>query len=240
MAFFQKNKFQIPYHADRKILQGKTLVFAPHADDEIFGCGGALIRHIQQNDPVKVVVVTDGSYPVTEEQKSPDYPEIRRQESIAAAKLIGYNNPVFLNFPDNSLKLNKNLINSIKKEIEDFKPINIYFPNDLEIHPDHRVVNKAVLQAIKKIKNRTVQNLISYEVSAPLYPNYLHDITDVIETLESAMDCFKSQLRANDYSKKLMALKTYRTYTLPQEVLYAEAYNIISIGNRYPLFKEKI
>ena len=222
----------IPYEAQRSVPSGKTLVFAPHADDEAFGCGGALIRHVQQNDPVKVIIVTDSGYPVTEDQKSPDYPEIRKQESIAAAKVIGYKDPVFLNFPDNSLRLNKNLIRSIKKEIEDFKPLNVYFPSSLEIHPDHSVVNKAVLQAIKKIKNRTVKNLTSYEISAPLFPNYLHDITDVAEILQTAMNCFKSQMKVQDYSKKIMALNTYRTYTLPKEVQFAEAYHFTKISKK--------
>jgi len=221
----------IPYIAKKSLPSGRILIFAPHADDEIFGCGGALIRHVQQGDPIKVVIVTDGAYPITEAQKAPDYAEIRKQESISAAKLIGYNNPIFLNFPDHFLKINKNLINSIKKEIEDFKPLNIYFPNGLEIHPDHRVVNKAVLQAIRKIKNRTVKNLISYEVSTPLEPNYLHDITDIAEILQSVMNCFKSQLKVQDYSKKIMALNIYRTYTLRMEVLFAEAYNIQSINH---------
>ena len=219
----------IPFEAQKNVPSGKILVFAPHADDEIFGCGGALIRHVQQNDPIKVVIITDGSCPITEEQKTPDYTEIRKQESLAAAKLIGYDEPVFLDFPDNNLKLNKEMMKSIKQEIEDFAPENIYFPFELEIHQDHRLVNKAVLSAIKKSKCNCIKHLISFEISTPLYPNYLHDITDIAETLQAAMDCFKSQLKANDYNTKIVALNKYRTYTLPQHVSFAEAYNIQGI-----------
>ena len=35
----------IPYNAIKSVDPGKTLVFAPHPDDEVFGCGGAIVRH---------------------------------------------------------------------------------------------------------------------------------------------------------------------------------------------------
>lgn len=228
----------IPYKAKRSVPSGRTLILAPHADDEIFGCGGAMIRCVQQNDVVKTVIVTDSGYPVTDEQKNPDYPEIRKRESIAAAKIIGCGEPEFLDFHDRSLVLDKKLVNSIQSIIESSNPSNIYYPADSEIHPDHRILNKAVQEALKNVTTKTVRYLISYEISAPLSPNYLHDITDIAEILLSAMNCFKSQLKVQDYRKKIMALNTYRTYTLPKEVLFAEAYAIQSVNtNRLGIFR---
>ena len=40
---------------------GKILVLAPHADDEVIGCGGTIAGHIQKNNPVKVVILTDSA-----------------------------------------------------------------------------------------------------------------------------------------------------------------------------------
>ena len=43
------------------IHNGKILVFAPHPDDEILGCGGTLALLRQKGCSIKVIFVTDGS-----------------------------------------------------------------------------------------------------------------------------------------------------------------------------------
>lgn len=40
----------VPYKAVKTVAKGKALVFTPHPDDEVFGCGGAIIKHVQQAD----------------------------------------------------------------------------------------------------------------------------------------------------------------------------------------------
>ncbi|MBT6751868.1 MAG: PIG-L family deacetylase, partial [Desulfobacula sp.] len=39
---------------------GTALIFAPHPDDEVIGCGGAIIKHVENNDDVHVIILTDG------------------------------------------------------------------------------------------------------------------------------------------------------------------------------------
>ena len=41
----------------------RLLVFAPHPDDEIIGCGGVLLNAIEAGRDVQVVYVTDGTTP---------------------------------------------------------------------------------------------------------------------------------------------------------------------------------
>ena len=50
----------IPYESVRKIEGTRILVLAPHPDDEVFGCAGAIMRHVAAGDSVRVAVVTDG------------------------------------------------------------------------------------------------------------------------------------------------------------------------------------
>ena len=42
----------------------RILVIAPHPDDEILGCGGTMIKHIEAGDEVYVCIVTKGPEPM--------------------------------------------------------------------------------------------------------------------------------------------------------------------------------
>ena len=39
----------------------KTLVIAPHPDDETLGCGGTILKHLDNHDSVTIMLVTDGN-----------------------------------------------------------------------------------------------------------------------------------------------------------------------------------
>ena len=219
----------IPYNAIKTVAKGKTLVFAPHPDDEVFGCGGAIIRHNNQGDIVKVVIVTDGGFPVNEQQDVPEYKKIRKEESRNAAKILAYGEPEFLEYPDRGLKFDEKLINHLLEIINRFQPQNIYLPASSEIHPDHRVLYKAGTEAAKRYKPNI--NLIYNEIGQMQSTNLLHDITDLHEQLNRAMDCFKSQLAVLDYKRYINALHIYRSYTLGEDVKYAEAYHFVNSKN---------
>jgi len=218
-------KVFIPYKTDRSVPKGKMLVFAPHPDDEIFGCGGAIIRHVQNGDAVKVVIVTDGGFPVVESQKTPNYPEIRKKESFIAAKILGYGKPDYLDFKDGFLKADEKLIDRLHQIIVEFRPLNIYLPAETEIHPDHLELNKAAIEAVKRLPRNV--NLFFYEIGQPLLPDFFLDISYLQPTLDRAMDCFKSQLAVQDYKTHIRSLHAYRSFTLGKDVKFAEAYRIM-------------
>ena len=85
----------IPYGAVGALTARSVLVLAPHPDDEVFGCGGSLLAHVENKVPVSVVVLTDGSLAGEAAQ--------RIQESLAAAKVLGYGEPEFWHLPDRGL-----------------------------------------------------------------------------------------------------------------------------------------
>lgn len=231
-----KNQSDIfPHKATKSLGKGKTLIFAPHPDDEVFGCGGAIITHKKQNDELKVVIVTDGDFPVTKKQETIEYTKIRKEESLNAAKILGYNTPLFLNYPDGSLTANEDLITHLFEIIRGFEPQNIYLPAHTEIHPDHLALNYAGTEAAKRYEPNI--DLIYYEIGQIQSANLLLDITELHDQLDEAMECFKSQLEVQNYKYHVNALHAYRTYTLDKEVKYVEAYqliysNKIKIGNQ--------
>jgi LmbE family N-acetylglucosaminyl deacetylase/FMN phosphatase YigB (HAD superfamily) len=212
----------LPYSAVTSLGSGPVLVFAPHPDDEVFGCGGAILRHVEAGDTVHVVIVTDGAHGTD----IPDYASVRQRESTEAAAILGYGSPILWNLPDRGLEYGEFLIERILDGIEAHRAELVYAPSWWEIHPDHRVLALAVLEAVRRC-SRPVR-LALYEVGAPLHPNTLLDITDILDRKQAAVACFQSQLQRQPYDQQIAALNRFRTYTLPATVRAAEAYHLLS------------
>jgi LmbE family N-acetylglucosaminyl deacetylase len=102
----------------------------------------------------------------------------------------------------------------------------VYAPSLDEIHPDHRALGMAAAEAVRRRGGNI--RIAFYEVSAPLKPNLLLDISDVAERKAAAIGCFRSQLEKQRYDAHAAALNAYRTYTLPASVTAAEAYHVVS------------
>ena len=78
----------VPYQAALAIPANRVLVLAPHPDDEVFGCGGAIMRHVERGVSVRVIVVSDGAYWLENEIRS-EYILQRKRESVAARFMLG-------------------------------------------------------------------------------------------------------------------------------------------------------
>ncbi|WP_200375676.1 PIG-L family deacetylase [Thiocystis violacea] len=204
--------------------KGSALVLAPHPDDEVFGCGGAIMRHIEAGDPVRVVIVTDGAF--GREADKGDLARERQRESRCAAAVLGYGEPVFWGWPDRGLEYGEGLIGRILETIEEQAAELVYAPSWWEIHPDHLILALAAAEAARRVP-RPIR-LAMYEVGVPLPPNRLLDITDLQGRKQSAMACFTSQLARQDYDRHVAALDTFRTYTLASSIRAAEGYRLLT------------
>jgi LmbE family N-acetylglucosaminyl deacetylase len=229
----------IPYTATTALPKGNVLVLAPHPDDEVFGCAGAIMQHVSQNDSVQVVIVTDGSaamiHPNTDSRRK--YIETRQQESRKAAQVLAYGTPEFWGITDRTLESNDNFIERLVNYIKE-KQINlVYAPSVMEIHPDHYALAMSAVEAVRHCGESV--SLSMYEIGMPLHPNILLDITNTLERKRKAMNCFVSQLALQDYSRHILGLNTYRSYTLASTVTAVEAYymlNGLELQNQFSLF----
>lgn len=211
----------VAYAAVRSIPAKSVLVLAPHPDDEVLACGGAILRHLEVGAPVRVVVVTDGALGHSGEARRRQ--AVRRSaEAREAAQVLGYGVPEFWDLPDQGVRCSEELIAKIATTIGEADLV--YAPSPYEIHPDHRAVSLAAVEAVRRHGRA---RLALYEVGAPLRPNLLLDISDLAPRKQAALACFRSQLAAQPYDRQIQALNTYRTYTLGPEVSAAEAFRLL-------------
>jgi LmbE family N-acetylglucosaminyl deacetylase len=215
----------IPYQGTECIDASSIIVFAPHPDDEVFGCGGAIMRHVANAVPVYVVIVSDGAFG-TEGDKKAEIVSKREAESQKAATLLGYGAPEFWRLPDRGIVYGETLIQRIMEIIQLSTADLIYAPSLLEMHPDHRALAMSVIEAVRRSPSKP--QLALYEVGVPLHPNLLLDISDLADRKKLAMECFVSQNQLQRYDLDIAALNRYRTYTLPANVTAAEAYLLVS------------
>ncbi len=227
----------VPYEVCSQVGSGRILVLAPHPDDEAIGCGGAIIRHIANHDNVHVVIVTDGRLGdpgladkirrgAASDAEIENYIGTRRNESKKAGKILGYGAPIFWDIIDRQLIHNEQIVVRVFDIISRINPSAVYCPSIYEMHPDHRNLSLAVLEAIHRLKLKP--DLFMYEVGRPIpSPDILLDITDQWETKLAAVRCFGSQLNVCPLDKYISALNYFRTYTLTDDIKKAEAYIVI-------------
>jgi LmbE family N-acetylglucosaminyl deacetylase len=218
----------IPYTATTVLPSGNVLILAPHADDEVFGCAGAIMQHVAQGNRVSVIIVTDGRAAIehSDNQSMLRYVKKREIESRQAAQVLGYGDPEFWGIADRSLECNDKFIQRLVNYIKEKQIIQVYAPSVMEIHPDHYALAMTAVDAVRRCGESV--SLAMYEIGVPLHPNVLLDITDFIKRKQEAMASFVSQLAIQDYRHKIQCLNSYRTYTLPAQVTAAEAYYVLN------------
>ncbi|MCP5425562.1 MAG: PIG-L family deacetylase [Gammaproteobacteria bacterium] len=220
----------MPYKAVTRLGEGPALVLAPHPDDEVLGCAGAIMRHLEAGDPVRVIVLTDGGgwLAAADAPRRAAYIARRREESRAAARILGYGEPLFWDYRDRELPCDESLAQRLVGACREFGTHWLYAPSLVEMHPDHRALALTAVEAVRRIGAPV--RLAMYEIGIPLSPNRLLDISNLVERKQRAIQCFASQLAEQDYDRHIEALNRYRTYTLPRTVQAAEAYWVVAGG----------
>jgi LmbE family N-acetylglucosaminyl deacetylase len=235
-AYSLYSRFNALPQLDVEVPGGNVLVLAPHMDDEVFGCGGVLARHIQAGAHVTVVYMTDGrkgnpslyggGLSEQEIRSAEDNLVARRKlEAEQAASIVGVQELVYLDFPDGNLPRSQEAVERVRTVLQRVKPRRVYLPSLLDHHADHWQTNCVFHDAISN-RTRTWSEFScwGYEIWPPLYANTIVDISDVIETKKKAIDAFDSQLRNVDYARVIMSLNSYRSFFRNGARGYAEAF----------------
>lgn len=76
----------------------KILVIAPHADDEVIGCGATIAKVCAEGDEVYVLICTNASVGAPE-LFSADIIKQIRSEALEAHRVLGVKETFFLEFP---------------------------------------------------------------------------------------------------------------------------------------------
>jgi LmbE family N-acetylglucosaminyl deacetylase len=248
-AYSLYSRYGVLPQLDAEVPGGNVLVLAPHMDDEVFGCGGMLVKHIRAGALVTVVYMTDGrkgnpsiygkglgEKDIREAER--DLSERRKREAEDAADVLGVQELVFLEFPDGALPCSQEAVKRLENVLLRVKPDRVYLPSLLDHHADHWRTNCVFRDALQSVGRRLSQlSCWGYEIWPPLYANRVVDISDVVEVKRRAIHLFESQLRNVDYARVIMSLNAYRSFFHGRAQGYAEAFFSCDIDDYLALFK---
>jgi len=194
---------------------GAVLVVAPHPDDEILGCGGAIVLHVRRGDRVHVALATQG--------EGGGDPLRRVEESRAAAALLGRTEVCSLGARDGHVAQDKGLAERLVQVLVRVRPHVVYAPSPFEQHPDHLAALAATARALELA--RLPAKLLLYEVNSEGLASFLLDITPVAAQKREALTAFASQLGLVDLVDKCDARARARTVNVDlPAVTHAEGY----------------
>jgi LmbE family N-acetylglucosaminyl deacetylase len=214
----------IPYHLSSPPGE-RVVVLAPHPDDETLGCGGTIRLLRKSGKKVKVLFLTSGdqadpSNPLSKvhrgEDHITDYSLLREREATKAMKILGVSDYAFLRFPDRKLNLHfESALGNLLEIMKQYTADMICSPSMIELNPDHRTTAALAMEIQKRsTPGKAPVSLLFYEVTVPLRPNLLIDITSVRERKRKAVKKYKSQLRITDYLRFITSLNEVRTLTV--------------------------
>jgi len=142
---------------------GRTVIFAPHQDDETLGCGGVIARKRNEGLPVDVVFITDGSASHLGHPKftPTEIGLLRRREALAALAILGVETPAiyFLDEPDGTLShidaaRRAALVGRIAALLLRLRPDEIFLPCSPDGSSEHDAAFRFVIEAIQAARLR--------------------------------------------------------------------------------------
>ncbi len=192
---------------------GKTLIVAPHPDDESLGCGGAIALLSSFAIPVDVLFISDGtgSHPNSVRYPAPALRDLREREAQEALSRLGASpaSAAFLRLKDGAVPAEDApgfaaAVTSCRAYFADDKPQTILVPWRRDPHPDHRATSQAVRAALGGLaeKPRVLEYPVwAWERAAPEDVPQPHeakafrlDISGVTAVKRSAVDAHQSQV----------------------------------------------
>lgn len=200
-----------------------VLIIAAHPDDEILGCGGAMVKHIENGDDVHVIILAEGmtSRDATRNRdgRSDDLTTLA-DTAKKANDIIGVTSLYLHDFPDNrmdSLDL-LDVVKVIEGFIETYQPSIVYTHHRGDVNIDHTVIHDAVIAATRPQPGHCVKTVLFFETASStewrpaqslsaFSPNWFVDISgSALSKKLEALEAYTTEMRAFPHARSVKAL----------------------------------
>lgn len=217
----------------------RLLIIAPHADDEVLGCGGLISKVKSDGGQVYVLIFNVSSI---EEYDNKKFTEKRKKETKDAMKYLKVDDyATIFDSPNDNRYLDakplhtliRNIETETKVSISKIKPTIVAIPTIKSHHQDHLHVHKACIAALRPLSTPIANIVISYEApehsrwstSGVFEPNMYIDISKFLNKKIQSFYKYKSQVKPGGRDKDTITNHAeYRGKEVGKK--YCEAYFI--------------
>ncbi len=191
----------------------KIIIVAPHADDEMLGCGGMILKRKHEGAEIAWLLMSS-----LREDYGWSSSEIQKKEiEIENTRInLGINSDNFfrLNLPPAKIDTVpiSIIIEKISKVFNSFKPNEVFLPHPSDIHSDHRITFEAASSCTKWFRYPFIKKIFTYETLSetefaldPRYasfrPNTYIDISVFLKEKIDIINNYKSEIKEHPFPR---------------------------------------
>lgn len=198
----------------------RTLVIAPHPDDEVLGCGGTLLRKKAEGSELGWLIVTGIS-----EDAGWSTERVRKRafEISRVSALIGFDRVYDLGLPTTKLDTipMSDIVQRFSETFIDFEPQEVLVPHRGDVHSDHKVSFDATAACVKWFRHPFVERVLAYETlsetdlaldpSRAFRPTVFVDISGFLEEKIKVMETYESEMGSFPFPRSAEAVRALAT-----------------------------
>ena len=216
-----------------------VVIISAHPDDMEIGMGGTVAKLIDSMAAITSVIVTNGGrssnpFAFSEQRMA----EVRREEALCAAGVLGVKEVVFCDEPDAADKIDTTAVT--RKLVELFtrlRPTEVYtLDQELDRHPAHRLTGTLARESVLEAGIVLSGGIWAYEIWGPFAAwDRLEYIDRYVAKKMAAIAEHRSQVATIPYGEGVLGLNRWRAvFTNPKASapasVYAEAFRRIAIS----------
>ncbi len=224
--------FDLARHAGAKVL-----VLAPHADDELVGSAGTLLRLIEHGAQVSVIHATDGSagaalYDAPESVRT----TIRLEEARVVGAALGVTKLHFWKQDNRAFRVLPEAVESMKQVLRELQPELIFTPFVTDIHPDHFTLNRILEEALAAAPFDASRCQMCYSEIWSLVPGQVYcDISAQERTVERLIERYLTAMKIDDLSHLCEKRAYYQSCRLLGRPGFVESFFVAPASEHHAL-----
>jgi len=216
-----------------------VVIVSAHPDDMEIGMGGTAAKLAESQAAVISVVITNGGrasnpFGWTEQRMA----EVRREEALCAAKVLGVQEVVFLDQPDAAEEIDVHVVKQkLVGLLTRLQPVEVYTLDEvLDRHPAHRLAGRVARDCVIDSGMIPAAGLWAYEIWGPLATwNRLEYIDDYVAKKMLAIAEHRSQVATIPYGEGVLGLNRWRAVFADPKAgapagVYAEVFRQVALS----------
>ncbi|MEO6112039.1 MAG: PIG-L family deacetylase [Nitrospiraceae bacterium] len=218
-----------------------VVIISAHPDDMEIGMGGTVAKLVESTAVITSVVVTDGGrssnpFALTEQRMA----EVRREEALRAASVLGVNDVIFCDEPDAADEVNTTVVKRrLVEMLARLRPTEVYtLDEERDRHPAHRLAGKLARESVLESGIVLSGGIWAYEIWGPFATwDRLEYIDRYVAKKMAAIAEHQSQVATIPYGEGVLGLNRWRAVFADPKAsapagVYAEVFRRITLSSR--------